>query len=120
MLMKTGIYFDIDCFTRPIWPIKMFYGCVDLIPFPAKHRPFQGEDDIDIAWQLDPCCDQETQVEILVWQSTSFKVHEDDHDEVGDDNDDDEKDDDEDDLRELWLVEEEDVVEAGAGHPAHQ
>ena len=47
-------------------------------------------------------------------------MHEDDHDEVGDDNDDDEKDDDEDDLRELWLVEEEDVVEAGAGDPAHQ
>ena len=45
--------------------IKMCYGC-DEKPFPAKHWPLQGEDDIDIAWQLDSCCDQETQVEILI------------------------------------------------------
>ena len=59
-------------------------------------------------------------------------MHEDDHNEVEDDeadkdddadNDDDaDKDDDADegDLRELRLVKEEDVVEAGAGDPAHQ
>ena len=68
LIVKTRIYFDINCFIRPN------YECVGR-PFPAKHRPLQGEDDIDIAWQLNSCCDQETQVQIL---SKSFKVYEDD------------------------------------------